>query len=211
MSTTSGGPLMARSPRQENAGHEAELSLAVSDSNQGTSTEHAGDSTEPKITEPTSFIDRGSLRTELSRQYHRTSTELDLIQARNMAMERNLSFHDSRATFLETYRGHHGDGRSRVIINAQSSDDLGHTRLLMHFSEITRTLGISAMSGLKTSFNELEALEKEVDGWIRKFKAAEFEPVLTPEEVEHLRGLEHFLHLTRQRRNAILVLVRSYW
>lgn len=137
--------------------------------------------------------------------------ELDLIQARNMAMERNLSFHDSRATFLETYRGHHGDGRSRVIINAQSSDDLGHTRLLMHFSEITRTLGISAMSGLKTSFNELEALEKEVDGWIRKFKAAEFEPVLTPEEVEHLRGLEHFLHLTRQRRNAILVLVRSYW
>ncbi|THZ19457.1 hypothetical protein D6C90_09695 [Aureobasidium pullulans] len=211
MSTTSGGPLMTRSPRQENAEYEAELSLAVSDSNQETSTEHAGDSTEPKITEPTSFIDQGSLRTELSRQYHQTSTELDLIQARNMAMERNLSFHDSRATFLETYRGHHGDGRSRVIINAQSSDDLGHTRLLMHFSEITRTLGISAMSGLKTSFNELEALEKEVDGWIRKFKAVEFEPVLTAEEVEHLRGLEHFLHLTRQRRNAILVLVRSYW
>lgn len=126
-------------------------------------------------------------------------------------MERNLSFHDSRATFLETYRGYHGDGASRLIINAQSSDDLGHTRLLMHFSEITRTLGISAMSGLKTSFNELEALEKEVDGWIRKFKAVEFEPVLTAEEVEHLRGLEHFLHLTRQRRNAILVLVRSYW
>ena len=176
-----------------------------------TSTEHAGDPTEPKITKPTSFIDQGSLRTELSRQYYRTSMELDLIQARNMAMERNLSFHDSRATFLEKYRGHHGDGRSRVIINAQSSDDLGHTRLLMHFSEITRTLGISAMSGLKTSFNELEALEKEVDGWIRKFKAAEFEPVLTAEEVEHLRGLEHFLHLTRQRRNAILVLVRSYW
>ena len=75
-----------------------------------------------------------------------------------------MSFHDSRATFLETYRGHHGDGGSRVIINAQSSDDLGHTRLLMHFSEITRTLGTSAMSGLKTSFNELEALEKELDG-----------------------------------------------
>ncbi|THY84274.1 hypothetical protein D6C95_08214 [Aureobasidium pullulans] len=77
MSTTSGGPLMTRSPRQENAEYEAELSLAVSDSNQETSTEHAGDSTEPKITKPTSFIDQGSLRTELSRQYHRTSMELD--------------------------------------------------------------------------------------------------------------------------------------
>lgn len=34
MSTTSGGPLMTRSPRQENAEYEAELSLAVPDSNQ---------------------------------------------------------------------------------------------------------------------------------------------------------------------------------
>jgi len=158
-------------------------------------------------------MDQVLLRNKLSHQYHQTEVKLDAIEARTTAVELALSGYDDRDAFLEIlspYRRPSGV-LVPIVLDVQNAQLLRDAHLVKSFSEKTRRIGTSAISGLQTSFDELGILEKEIDSLVKKIKAVDFEPGLTAEEIEQLRGLGDSFNLVKSRKDGILTLVRSYW